>query len=459
MMRKAIGGLLGVLAAVTAWALGPHEVLVLANANAPDSVAVARAFMTLRAVPEPNLVLLDLPASPGLEIAPEAFTAHIWEPAHSAMAERGIAGHILAWVYATDIPVAVRTDPVMSIQGLTFLRNTPIPAQRIADGRYRSPLYAGPDTPQRGLANLAQSLDVYKVWLGDAMPLPSMMLGVTGPGGLERAAIVACLERGAASDGTAPSGTVYFVTSDDPRSTCRDWQFRPAAAELAMRGVRGMVTNGLPRSRDVLGIQMGAANVDTRGLRDTFLPGAMAEHLTSYAGKFDARGQTLLTAWLAAGATASAGTVTEPRSIWTKFPNARFFVHYADGCTLLESFYQAIGSPLQILLVGEPLAQPWRRGGRIELYGAPEGETWTEPVDLEALIRDDRRSRYTRYVWLVDGRVKGDRSVADGLSARRFLVPVDSLEPGPHTVRVVAYRSGLVRVQTFAERMFRVAAK
>jgi uncharacterized protein (TIGR03790 family) len=456
MRGKATGVLLGILAATAALALGPHEVLVLANANAPDSVAVARAFMTLRAVPAPNLVLLDLPASPGLEMDPAAFTTQIWEPAHAAMADREIAGHILAWVYATDIPVAVRTEAMMSIQGLTFLRNTPIEAQRIADGRYRSPLYAGPDTKRRGLANLAQSLDVYKEWLGDEMPLPSMMLGVTGPGGMERAAILACLERGAAADGTAPSGTVYFVKSDDPRSTCRDWQFRPASVELGLRGVRAVVTNGLPHTTGVLGIQMGAAIVDTRGLQDAFLPGAMAEHLTSYAGKFDARGQTVLTAWLKAGATASAGTVTEPRSIWTKFPNARFFVHYADGCTLLESFYQSIGSPLQILLVGDPLAQPWRRGGRVELHGAPEDETWTEPVELEAWIRDDRRSRYTRYVWLVDGRVRADRSLADRVPARRFRVPVDALEAGPHTVRVVASRSGLVRFQAFTELTFRV---
>lgn len=450
MRRVWISVLLCGLLAPAAVALGPHEVLVLANANSVESVEIARAFMRMRSVPEPNLVMLALPEGTGRRISRDDFTKHIWKPAVQAATDRTLGDHILAWVYSTDFPVAVQTDPTMSIQGLTFLRNETIEAKQVEDGRYRSPLYAGP-VAKKGVANLAQSFDIYLEWLGGDMPLPSMMLGVTGERGLDADAVLACLRRGVASDGTAPSGTVYYVTSGDVRSTCRDWQYRAASLELALRGVAGVVTNGLPRGQAVMGMQVGAADVDVEGLQNRFLPGAMAEHLTSLSAVFDLPSQTKLTAWLAAGATASAGAVTEPRSIWTKFPSARFFVHYAAGCTMMESFYQAVGSPVQILLVGEPLAQPWKPAGRVVISGMPTNGVSGGTVELEARIEGLRPGHYGRFLWLVDGRTAADKDVGDATSPRHFVFDADALGPGSHTVRVVAYRTGLVRSQVFDE--------
>jgi len=40
-----------------------------------------------------------------------------------AIRERGLSDHILAWAYSIDLPVRVRTDPLVSITGLTFVRN------------------------------------------------------------------------------------------------------------------------------------------------------------------------------------------------------------------------------------------------------------------------------------------------------------------------------------------------
>ena len=34
-------------------------------------------------------------------------------------------------------------------------------------------------------------------------------------------------------------------------------------------------------------------------------------------------------------------------------------LHYARGCSLAESFYQSISGPYQLLIVGDPLCQPW----------------------------------------------------------------------------------------------------
>ena len=72
-------------------------------------------------------------------------------------------------------------------------------------------------------------------------------------------------------------------------------------------------------------------------------------------------GQTPLAEFLRQGAAGASGTVTEPYAIQAKFPSPFIHVHYASGCTLAESFYQSVTGPYQLLIVGDPLAQPWRR--------------------------------------------------------------------------------------------------
>ena len=49
-------------------------------------------------------------------------------------------------------------------------------------------------------------------------------------------------------------------------------------------------------------------DVDT----NTFVPGALADHLTSYGGQIPNTGQMSAIVWLQAGASASFGTVKEP---------------------------------------------------------------------------------------------------------------------------------------------------
>ena len=44
------------------FALGPHEILILANGKEPDSIEVAKAYARQRQVPEANIVVLNMPA-------------------------------------------------------------------------------------------------------------------------------------------------------------------------------------------------------------------------------------------------------------------------------------------------------------------------------------------------------------------------------------------------------------
>ena len=439
--------------AAPAHALGPHELLVLANANSTSSVALARDYLRLRQVPETNLVLLALPPAtwaPPHEITTNEFTALIWEPARQAIRERGLEDHILAWVYSIDMPIRLKTDPPVSITGLTFVRNRLPPKDDIARGLYASVLFAGPDSP-KAQGSPSQSLDNQRAWLGADMPIPAMLLGFNSDRGNTRAEIEACLRRGLASDGTAPDGTVYLITNADIRTQCRLWEFPAVVRELRELGVAAAVTNALPAGGPpIAGVLHGLADIDLRGER-TFLPGCMAEHLTSFGAVFET-GQTKLTAWLKAGATASAGTVTEPFAIWSKFPHARYFVHAAAGCTAMESFYLSVKCPLQLLPMGDPLAAPWRPAARLTLSGLPAGPL-RAPATVTATVHSDPSHLFNRYLFLLDGRSLQPA----GSSASATLSPA-SLRPGGHTLRAVAYAVGPLRHQAFSETRFQVEA-
>ena len=436
------------------FALGPHEVLLLANRQSPRSLELARTYAGMRQIPEANLVTLDLPPRPALEMTPTEFTTRIWDPARQAIRERGLDDHILAWVYSVDFPVRITATPSLSIQGLTFLKGRlPEPIQ-VEKGTYGSPLFAGPETP-RVSGFPAQSLDVQSAWLGPDMPLPSMMLGYMGPNGNTREEILSCLKAGVASDRTRPDGMVLILTNSDIRTQCRAWEFEPALRELTAQDLTALMAPAPPTDADgpvpLIGVMAGAAELPgiAKG-QFRFRPGAIAEHLTSFGAVFDNNGQTKITEWIRAGATASAGTVTEPYSAWQKFPHARVFSFQMAGCTVLESLIQSIRCPLQILLIGEPLASPWAPGSTITLTGL-DGGVLERATSVTVKITAHPSELFNRFTFLLDGRTFQQ----PGPFPTTTLEPA-SLPSGRHTLRVVAHQVGPVRSQIFAETSFEV---
>ena len=430
------------------FALGPHELLLLVNEDSPDSVEIANAYARLRQVPPANIVRLRLPEAasrPPFAVSLDEFTHAIWEPATHAARERGLDDHIMAWVYSAGFPTRVAGEPGLSIHGLTFVRNRPPDPELAKKGFLVSPLFAGPNDAA-SVAYASQTMDSFREWLRGEMPLPAMSLGHTGEGGNTRQEVIASLARGARSDATAPDGWIYFVTNRDVRSLCRQWEFPSAVRRLGEMGVHATIVPSIPTGPcRIMGLMTGAAQVDP-GPANRFLPGSFGEHLTSLAAVFDVPGQTKVSAWIRAGASGSAGTVVEPLSNWRKFPSGWFFVHYAAGCTLLESVYQAVKCPLQTWFAGDPLAQPWAPAGRAELNGAPAGPA-AGAVRLEATARGQGVA-YVHFAFFVDGRSAGEGRTLE-LDTRR-------LSDGPHTIRAVARRAGLVRSQVFCEALLTV---
>jgi uncharacterized protein (TIGR03790 family) len=441
------------LAVATAHAVGPHELLVLVNRASKDSKAVASEFVKLRQIPAQNVVYLDLGSSVSIDppkMTVDEFIKLIRDPAVSAMKERGIDDHILAWIYSVDFPTRVDTDHKMSIQGITFTKGEVPKVIDIKRGLYKSALFGGPDRPG-GVAHYSQTFDFSRESLRGDMPVPSMLLGYSGNRGNSVQMIRDYLKKGVLSDGTSPSGTVYFVKSDDIRSTCREWEYEAAVVELARYGVEARIVKRFPDTgQKIIGLTAGLARV-TPANSGSYLPGCMAEHLTSMGGVFHAAGQTKLSAWLESGATASTGTATEPYALWTKFPHARFYVHYAAGCTMIESFYQSLRCPLQILLVGEPLACPWGDlDATLEIDGLAE-KLSSGKVFLAARVKGKEARRYRRFTCLLDGKIVAKDS--------EFWLDVERLNEGEHRFRVVARSTGFVSQQVFTEKIFTVSDK
>lgn len=178
----------------------------------------------------------------------------------------------------------------------------------------------------------------------------------------------ALINRGVASDGTlgergGPLANVHFVSTSDALRSVRRQLFPPAGPVPAFGiDVHLDQTDTLRHADRVLMYLTGRTHVD--GLDSVnFLPGALADHLTSFGGVLDKpNSQMTVMSWIQAGATASHGTVSEPCAHLQKFPHPQLLLlFYAQGASAMEAYWKSVAWPRQSLFVGEPLAAPFGR--------------------------------------------------------------------------------------------------
>ena len=265
----------------------------------------------------------------------------------------------------------------------------------------------------------------------------STQLAYTGFKGNSLPEILAYLRAAASADGTKPDGTVYICRNGDVRSRAREPFFAPLVRALGRLGRKVEILdagkdgqNGvLPVGKDdVIGAVIGSAGVRWQSGKSRILPGAIVEHLTSFGAHFGTGSQTKLTEFMRYGAAGSSGTVVEPLAIHAKFPNPMIHAFYAEGCSLAEAFYQSIGGPYQLMVVGDGLCRPFAEfiPVRAEAPAAP----WSGEVEIEA------KGRGESFELFVDGRPTA--------SGRKMKLDTTTLDDGWHDVRVVAVAGGLV---------------
>jgi hypothetical protein len=274
----------------------------------------------------------------------------------------------------------------------------------------------------------------------------STMLGVTRGRGNSVEEILLYLKRSAAADYTRPSGTIYYMWNKDIRSATRDKCFASMAAEINRLGVRAKVMQGrLPTgAKDVAGLTVGVADFSLAQSDVTILPGAICEHLTSMGGVMTpGASQTPLSEFLRHGAAGASGTVFEPWAMQAKFPLPSIHLHYVRGCSLAEAFYQSISGPYQLLIVGDPLCQPWATPPKVAAENLKAGDTVKGTIEIKPKGSASVGRQLGHYSVFVDGRL-----VAAQVPAGAALnLDTSKLPDGYHEIRVVGANADPIETQ------------
>ena len=232
----------------------------------------------------------------------------------------------------------------------------------------------------------------------------STVLAVTRNFGTTEQEALDQLQASVGADESNPFGTFYFSVGPGVRNTTRKSQIKSVVKTLNSMGKRAVTIKGdLPQAAaDICGLLTGTSSFDFAASRSKIVPGAICEHLTSYGGRLAAPGHTKLSEFIRFGAAGASGTVTEPLANAAKFPHAMIHVHYARGCSLAESFYQAVAGPFQLLIVGDALCQPYALRPKIKVDGMLPMQEVSEKIKLK-FDTSESQAPVSRVELYVDG--------------------------------------------------------
>lgn len=214
----------------------------------------------------------------------------------------------------------------------------------------------------------------------------------------------AIVDRGVAGDFSFPTQTAYLAKSFDTARNIRYFSFDNAIFNTRLQGNYSLIAtnasspNGLGT---MLGFQIG---VQTFPVSGSFVPGALADNLTSYGGDFFVSDHTGVMSLLNAGATACYGTAIEPCAYEEKFPSPLVYFYQSRGFTAAECYYQSVTNPYQGVLVGEPLTAPFALPASGAWDDLPDGALLSGTTNLGLTFNAPDASRPIQQVDLfVDG--------------------------------------------------------
>lgn len=444
-----------------------ENVLLVVNQNSQDSLTLANYYTRLRDIPPECVLYLDY-QGPTVWANYAAFREDILAPVLKTIDKRKLSAQIDYVVYSSDFPWAVKLHrmiegqelpakirPFASLTGATYL---------YAYALARSPSLMGLNTnwysTHSGNTNLRKCTTEGEVrsrafrsryrWArnGERVPqdaqgqryLLSCMLGVTAGRGNTVEEVARCLVSAQAADATRPAGTFYYLQSKDPRSQARDQCFPAAIQRLKAEGADATLQTGATPTgpAPMAGLTVGAPKVKLSKAGPRLLPGAFCDNLTSYGG--DLRkdtSQTPISDYIRAGAAGASGTVFEPFALQAKFPLPSVHLHYFRGCSLAEAFYQSVAAPYQILLVGDPLCQPWATRPTCDAL-MPEGKPVTGVVQITPQVSADTAACEL----YMDGRLRAIKPRGE-----TFELNASSLSTGYHELRLAAVRGDAIQTR------------
>ena len=344
---------------------GPQNVLVVVNDRDPDSQELGRYYREKRGIPERNVCHLNLPA-PLHNASLDVFEPSIRDPILAHIRNEKLSDQIDFLALCMGAPTRINDSESITAALYYGFKNAP---------------GAPPCQLQAPTSNSYFSAETaFRHDLAGARNPRYLAMMITGPTLADAKAVV---DRGVASDGSAPTGTFYLVAPPgDMERNVRyklfdELDFQARFFEDFPRR-RFVYENEVRDAPDVLGYLTGcASHREAFWATNQYLPGAIADHLTSFGALLPTPplGQGSLLQWIGAGATASYGTVSEPCNFPEKFPHPLVFFWYARGFNLAESYWMSVAHPHQGLFAGEPLAAPYARPPRVTALAPAAGQT------------------------------------------------------------------------------------
>lgn len=168
------------------------------------------------------------------------------------------------------------------------------------------------------------------------------------------------IDTGIAADFSQPQGSAYLLKTSDVARSSRAAIFPEVAKKFQHYWpVNYLEQDYIAGRQDVMFYFTGLTHVPH--LKENhYLPGAIADHLTSAGGVMSGGGQMSIMEWIQAGVTGSYGAVVEPCNFPAKFPNPGILMYYyLRGSSLIEAYWKSVAQPGQGIFVGEPLAKPF----------------------------------------------------------------------------------------------------
>jgi uncharacterized protein (TIGR03790 family) len=324
--------------------------VVIVNQTSSNSCELANFYCEQRQIPAQNVLYIDWTGGNTTWASNDLQTTLV-TPLLNMLASRQLTNQIHYVVLSMDIPFQTSDGP--AVDSTT------------------SALFYG-----LRLGNGSDPLGVTNSYAAsEAIFDPNAMIGspgysflatmITGDSLAEAEQLV---EQGVASDGTFPQQPVILAKSSDVLRNIRYTFFDNTIFDVNVLGVSTILrtnTDLVSSPTPCFGYETGLADFSVP--QDLFLPGAIADSLTSYGGViFGNNGQTNELAFINGGATASYGTVAEPENDTQKFPNPEVYFYQARGFSVAESYYQSVHVPYLGLMVAEPLAAPFAWTGHGE---------------------------------------------------------------------------------------------
>ena len=305
------------------------QIAIVVNTNDAESRLIADYYRNKRNIPEQNIIEISLPAKQ-ISIGEKQFN-RVYQQVKAKSADT-VQYYALAW----SKPFKVACMSITSAFAFGF------DEAFCAKGCKATKLsaYYNSDSELPGK---------------DLSLRPAMMLA-----GSSLQQVYAMIDRGVASDHTKPEGTAYLMNTSDKARNGRARRFSIIQELLAENiNIEQINSDVLKNKNDVMFYFTGRVKVKALD-SNKYLPGAIADHLTSSGGRLFGSKQMSILRWLDAGATASYGTVVEPCAFTQKFPNPGIVIErYTNGESLIEAYWKSVAWPGQGVFVGELMASPY----------------------------------------------------------------------------------------------------